>query len=64
MFWLEIQKQLWLKGSGSLPMEKQEQTGINFSHVNLPISGNNVWEIDASCLRYEKQIASGSFVDL
>lgn len=34
-------------------------------HVNMRgMSRNHVWEIDASCLRYEKQIASGSVSDL
>lgn len=66
MFCVEIQKQHQLKENGSLPIAEQEQTGINFisNHVNLSTSGNDVWEIDARCLRYEKKIASGSFSNL
>ncbi|KAE9620955.1 putative dual-specificity kinase TKL-Pl-4 family [Lupinus albus] len=54
----------WLKERSSPPMKKLEQTEINFKHVNLSISGNNAREIDASCLRYVKKIASGSFSDV
>ena len=32
--------------------------------VNLHTCGNNIWEFDASCLKYEKKIGSGSFSDL
>ncbi|XP_019464992.1 PREDICTED: serine/threonine-protein kinase STY46-like isoform X2 [Lupinus angustifolius] len=53
----------WLKES-SVPIKKLEKTGINFKHENLSIGGNNAWEIDASCLRYVKKIASGSFSDV
>ncbi|XP_061356339.1 serine/threonine-protein kinase STY46-like [Gastrolobium bilobum] len=62
----KFEKQPWLNESGSHPMEKLQQTGINCisNHVNMPISGNFDWEIDASCLRFEKQIASGSVSDL
>jgi len=45
-----------LKENGNLPASttaKQEQTGMNF-----------IWRIDAGCVRYEKQIASGPFSDL
>ncbi|KAK7283770.1 hypothetical protein RIF29_13516 [Crotalaria pallida] len=59
-----LEKQHWLKERNSLPMKKLEQTGINFNYVNLSSRGNNALEIDASCLRYEKQIASGSFSDV
>ncbi|KAJ0085298.1 hypothetical protein Patl1_09466 [Pistacia atlantica] len=41
---------------------KQEQTRIY--HVNLPTDGIDVWEIDASLLKYEYKIASGSYGDL
>ncbi|XP_019464993.1 PREDICTED: serine/threonine-protein kinase STY46-like isoform X3 [Lupinus angustifolius] len=56
-------EQHWLKES-SVPIKKLEKTGINFKHENLSIGGNNAWEIDASCLRYVKKIASGSFSDV
>lgn len=50
----------------SLPKENHDQAGINcfYNHSNMPNSENYVWDIDASCLRYEKQIASGSVCDL
>ncbi|XP_045832712.1 serine/threonine-protein kinase STY46-like isoform X4 [Trifolium pratense] len=50
----------------SLPKEKPEKIWMNYisNHVNKPISRNYVWEIDASCLRYEKKIGSGSVSDL
>ncbi|XP_058725416.1 serine/threonine-protein kinase STY8-like isoform X3 [Vicia villosa] len=44
----------------SLPKEKLEKIGMNYK----PISRNYVWEIDASCLRYERKMASGSVSDL
>ncbi|GAU12232.1 hypothetical protein TSUD_01990 [Trifolium subterraneum] len=49
-----------------LPKEKPEKILMNYisNHVNKPISRNYVWEIDASCLRYEKKIGSGSVSDL
>ena len=47
-------------------MKRQEKIEMNriFSHVNKSINRNDVWEIDASCLNYEKKIASGSVSDL
>ncbi|XP_031265450.1 serine/threonine-protein kinase STY46-like [Pistacia vera] len=42
--------------------QEQEQTRIY--HVNLPTDGIDVWEIDASLLKYEYKIASGSYGDL
>ncbi|KAL5778292.1 hypothetical protein ACOSP7_011218 [Xanthoceras sorbifolium] len=44
------------------PVGEQEQTGIN--HVNVPADGIDVWEIDASLLKYEYKITSGSYGDL
>ncbi|XP_054797362.1 serine/threonine-protein kinase STY17-like [Prosopis cineraria] len=32
--------------------------------MNLPLSGSAAWEIDASCLKYERKIASGPFSNL
>ncbi|XP_061361259.1 serine/threonine-protein kinase STY46-like [Gastrolobium bilobum] len=62
----KLENQPQLKENGSLPTAEQEQTMMNFisGHVNLPTCGNDVWKIDARCLRYEKKIASGSFSDL
>ncbi|KAH9693603.1 serine/threonine-protein kinase STY46 [Citrus sinensis] len=40
----------------------QEQSGIN--HVNIPAEGIDVWEIDASLLKFEHKIVSGSYCDL
>ncbi|AES59821.2 ACT-like tyrosine kinase family protein [Medicago truncatula] len=58
----KLEKQPWC----SLPKERPEKIGMNyiFNHVNKPISRNDVWEIEASCLKYEKKIASGSVSDL
>ncbi|XP_050886581.1 serine/threonine-protein kinase STY17 isoform X4 [Lathyrus oleraceus] len=52
----KLEKQPWC----SLPKEKLEKIGMNCK----PISRNYVWEIDASYLRYEKKMASGSVSDL
>nr|KJB58019.1 hypothetical protein B456_009G190600 [Gossypium raimondii] len=43
-----------------------EKTGnkLNSSHVNMPGSGNDVWEIDTSLLKYESKLASCSYGDL
>ncbi|TYI82070.1 hypothetical protein E1A91_D05G197100v1 [Gossypium mustelinum] len=43
-----------------------EKTGnkLNSSHVNMPGSGNDVWEIDTSLLKYESKLASCSHGDL
>lgn len=62
MFFIGTKKQPWC----SLPKERPEKIGMNyiFNHVNKPISRNDVWEIEASCLKYEKKIASGSVSDL
>lgn len=58
----KLEKQPWC----SLPKERPEKIEMNriFNHVNKPISRNDVWEIEASCLKYEKKIASGSVSDL
>ncbi|KAL5072229.1 hypothetical protein RYX36_023116 [Vicia faba] len=48
----KLEKQSWC----SLPKEKLEKIGMNCR--------NYVWEIDASCLRYAKKMASGSVSDL
>ncbi|MFQ6660423.1 hypothetical protein Gotur_028955 [Gossypium turneri] len=37
---------------------------LNSSHVNMPGSGNDVWEIDTSLLKYESKLASCSYGDL
>lgn len=34
------------------------------SHINLTIDGADVWEIDATLLKFENKIASGSYGDL
>jgi hypothetical protein len=62
VFWIVTYKQPWC----SLPKEKPEKIWMNYisNHVNKPISRNYVWEIDGSCLRYEKKIGSGSVSDL
>ncbi|KAH9693591.1 serine/threonine-protein kinase STY46 [Citrus sinensis] len=44
------------------PVGEQEQSGIN--HVNIPAEGIDVWEIDASLLKFEHKIVSGSYCDL
>lgn len=44
------------------PVGEQEQSGIN--HVNVPAEGIDVWEIDASLLKFEHKIVSGSYCDL
>lgn len=43
-----------------------QETGMKFinDHVNTLNEEKDVWEIDASMLRYEKKIASGSIGDL
>ncbi|KAH9693605.1 serine/threonine-protein kinase STY46 [Citrus sinensis] len=41
------------------PVGEQEQSGIN--HVNIPAEGIDVWEIDASLLKFEHKIVSGSY---
>ncbi|KAH9693585.1 serine/threonine-protein kinase STY46 [Citrus sinensis] len=45
-----------------IPKVEQEQSGIN--HVNIPAEGIDVWEIDASLLKFEHKIVSGSYCDL
>ncbi|KAJ4702200.1 putative Protein kinase [Melia azedarach] len=44
------------------PVGEEEQTGIK--HVKIPAEAIDVWEIDASLLKYEHKIASGSYGDL
>ncbi|KAI9200732.1 hypothetical protein LWI28_012444 [Acer negundo] len=44
------------------PVEEQQQTRIN--HVKVPADGIDVWEIDASLLKYEYKITSRSYGDL
>ncbi|XP_057987575.1 serine/threonine-protein kinase STY46 isoform X1 [Hevea brasiliensis] len=66
----EIQKfeeHTQLKSNVIYPIVGQEQKGmINLicNHANMPADQMDVWEIDASLLKYEKKIASGSCGDL
>ncbi|KAI4317000.1 hypothetical protein L6164_024915 [Bauhinia variegata] len=57
------EKETPLEESSNLPTAVQEQTGINYicNYINR---GNDIWEVDTSCLKYEIKIASGSFSDL
>ena len=66
MIWIALQKHFWLKSHAIYHVRELEQTGNKLvpSHVNIPASGNDVWEIDTSLLKYERKLASGSYGDL
>lgn len=44
----------------------EQKPGVQFipNHLNIPADENDLWEIDANLLKYEKKIASGSSGDL
>lgn len=60
-----LQKNPCLDYSVISPVPEQE-TGMMFtnSHVSSLNEEQDIWEIDATLLRYEKKIASGSYGDL
>lgn len=66
LFWFNIHLIIWsiLQNHHHVvyPVGEQEQSGIN--HVNVPAEGIDVWEIDASLLKFEHKIVSGSYCDL
>ncbi|XP_022772603.1 serine/threonine-protein kinase STY8-like isoform X2 [Durio zibethinus] len=55
-----------LKSHAIYHVRELEQTGNKLvsSNVNIPPSGNDVWDIDTSLLKYESKLASGSYGDL
>ncbi|XVF63602.1 hypothetical protein PTKIN_Ptkin09bG0099700 [Pterospermum kingtungense] len=61
-----LEKHSWLKSHAIYHARGLEQTEIKLvsSHVNIPATGNDVWEIDTSMLKYESKLASGSYGDL
>ncbi|XP_024922183.1 serine/threonine-protein kinase STY8 isoform X2 [Ziziphus jujuba] len=60
-----IEKHSRLNYQAISPVGEQEH-GVQFihNHLNIPPDENDLWEIDASLLKYEKRIASGSSGDL
>ncbi|XVE94479.1 hypothetical protein REPUB_Repub02eG0012600 [Reevesia pubescens] len=62
----KVEKHSWLKSHAIYHVRELQQTGNKLvsSHVNIPASGSDVWEIDTSLLKYESKLASGSYGDL
>lgn len=61
-----VQKQSWPKQCSLSPNSDHEDIGVQFdpNHVTIPNDGTDVWEIDMKHLKFEKQVASGSYGDL
>ncbi|KAK4752680.1 hypothetical protein SAY87_021478 [Trapa incisa] len=49
-----------------MDVNKQEQKGLGLrsEYVSIPNKGEDFWQIDTSLLRFEEQLASGSYGDL
>ncbi|KAK1261268.1 Serine/threonine-protein kinase HT1 [Acorus gramineus] len=62
----ELQKQTWIKSFSPFSIPEQTQISLESvsEHVQIPSDGVDVWEIDASLLKFENKIASGSYGDL
>ncbi|KAK1322125.1 Serine/threonine-protein kinase HT1 [Acorus calamus] len=62
----ELQKQTWIKPFSPFSIPEQTQISLESvsEHVQIPSDGVDVWEIDASLLKFENKIASGSYGDL
>ncbi|RVX15745.1 Serine/threonine-protein kinase STY46 [Vitis vinifera] len=61
-----LQKQPWSEFQLISPGREQghPEKQLIPSHINLTIDGADVWEIDATLLKFENKIASGSYGDL
>nr|DAD41731.1 TPA_asm: hypothetical protein HUJ06_016054 [Nelumbo nucifera] len=61
-----MQKKFQSKLQSSSSAIKRGQTGPKLipDHVKIPTDGTDVWEIDASLLKFENKVASGSYGDL
>ncbi|KAJ9673432.1 hypothetical protein PVL29_023163 [Vitis rotundifolia] len=61
-----IEKQPWSEFQLISPGREQghPEKQLIPSHINLTIDGADVWEIDATLLKFENKIASGSYGDL
>ncbi|XP_021641347.2 serine/threonine-protein kinase STY46 isoform X2 [Hevea brasiliensis] len=63
----KFEKYTRLKSNAIYPVVEREQNGTISgicNHANIPANQMDVWEIDASLLKYENKIASGSYGDL
>ncbi|KAE8659830.1 ACT-like protein tyrosine kinase family protein isoform 2 [Hibiscus syriacus] len=62
----KIEKHSSLKSHAIYHVRELEQTGnkLNSNQVNIHDSGNDVWEIDTSLLKYESKLTSSSYGDM